>query len=316
MKMKKSKYLQFGVYLLIFLSLSVASCEQENNDDVNKIKDPFKIYLAKENLGGLIPIYVDYNGKKNEKDIIELVNYLKVGTINQGISTLPSDIDIEEIKIIKNSVRIYFNEKYSELDYFDEMICRSSLVKTLTEIEGIDTIEIYVEGLPLKDHDGYIFGAMNSSDVIVNFNDFETIGTKKTVTLYFSNNTGDKLIPMSYEMKINKNEKVEKTIVDLLIKGSNNGEYNNLIPREVKVKNVYTNEGVCYIDFSEELVTKHIGGSTAELLTIYSIVNTLTELPNISQVRFLIEGQIREEFKGHMKFDVLFKRNLDLVGDE
>jgi len=45
---------------------------------------------------------------------------------------------------------------------------------------------------------------------------------------------------------------------------------------------------------SKEFVENHIGGSTAELMTINSIVASLTELPGIDKVQFLIEGNVRE----------------------
>lgn len=47
-------------------------------------------------------------------------------------------------------------------------------------------------------------------------------------------------------------------------------------------------------------------------MALYSIVNTMTELPGIDKVQFLIEGQKREVYI-HAIFDAPFKRNDDII---
>lgn len=58
---------------------------------------------------------------------------------------------------------------------------------------------------------------------------------------------------------------------------------------------------------SGDFVVKHTGGSVGEWFTIYSIVNSLTELDNIKKVQFLIEGEKQQDFKGHMDFSKPFE---------
>ena len=48
------------------------------------------------------------------------------------------------------------------------------------------------------------------------------------------------------------------------------------------------------------------------MLTIYSVVNSLTELPHIDKVQFLIEGQKVEVFK-HMIFNEPFVRDDEII---
>jgi spore germination protein GerM len=55
------------------------------------------------------------------------------------------------------------------------------------------------------------------------------------------------------------------------------------------------------LDFSRELQTNHSGGSAGELLTVYSIVNTLAEnIHGISRVQILVEGNEVETLAGHL----------------
>ena len=72
--------------------------------------------------------------------------------------------------------------------------------------------------------------------------------------------------------------------------------------------------GTAYIDLSQEVVSGHIGGTAAELATIFSIVNSLTvNLPEMQRVHFLIEGEERDTLKSHLDLRRDFVQNLSMV---
>lgn len=59
-------------------------------------------------------------------------------------------------------------------------------------------------------------------------------------------------------------------------------------------------DGTLVADFSRELVTRHWGGTSGELATVYSLVNTVTRLPGVRRVRFEVEGEPVETLAGHV----------------
>jgi spore germination protein GerM len=62
-----------------------------------------------------------------------------------------------------------------------------------------------------------------------------------------------------------------------------------------------TEAGEAYVDFSRELVSAHPGGSTNELLTIYTLVDALTvNLPAITSVQILVDGKELDTLAGHV----------------
>ena len=62
-----------------------------------------------------------------------------------------------------------------------------------------------------------------------------------------------------------------------------------------------TPSGEAYVDFSRELITAHPGGSKAELLTIYTLVDALTaNLPAITAVQLLVDGREIDTLAGHV----------------
>jgi spore germination protein GerM len=77
---------------------------------------------------------------------------------------------------------------------------------------------------------------------------------------------------------------------------------------------VLTPRGEAYVDLSREVVTSHTGGSTNELLTIYTIVHALTaNLPAISAVQILVEGREVETLAGHVNLQRPLAQNPDWI---
>ncbi|MEN2774951.1 GerMN domain-containing protein [Acetivibrio clariflavus] len=147
------------------------------------------------------------------------------------------------------------------------------------------------------------------------------IADKSPVSLYFANEEGTKLkleiryVPMD-ELK-KPVEEIASLIVRELINGPSKGStLKPTIPEGTKLRSVKISGDVATVDFSKEFKENHPGGKAAEQLTIYSVVNSLTELKEISQVKFKIEGKTSKEFKGAFKFDNAFPRSTSLISKE
>lgn len=296
--------------LLCFITIGVVGCKSETTQTNNEYANT--VYLANSDMNGLVAIEVDLEGNSLESKIESIIKILKLGN-QQGKSSIPAMINVVSVKLDEKNAVLSFDDTYTKMAPVEEILCRSSIVKSITELDGIDSVEFYIGSVPYQNADGTVLGSMGPDDVVLDFTQKQIQKVTKNVTFYFADQAGEFLVPVEYEVSLNSDEQIEKTILNLLIQGPEDKTLVRTIPEETKVKNVYINEGVCYVDLSEEFITKHMGGSTAEMLTIYSIVNTLTDLDNINKVQFLIEGSKRPEFKGHLEFDGLFQRNFDLM---
>jgi spore germination protein GerM len=87
------------------------------------------------------------------------------------------------------------------------------------------------------------------------------------------------------------------------------------VPPATRLRAIFVTErGEAYVDFSRELVTGHSGGSTDELLTVYSIVNALTaNLPAVKSVQLLVDGKQLETLAGHVDLRRPLDKNLAWV---
>jgi len=95
--------------------------------------------------------------------------------------------------------------------------------------------------------------------------------------------------------------------VEELLKGSSEG-YLSPLPPGTRLRQLFvTKEGIAYVDFSKEIVEQHPSGSSAELTTVYSVVNTLAHnFRPIRKVFILVEGGERETLGGHINLSQAF----------
>jgi spore germination protein GerM len=87
------------------------------------------------------------------------------------------------------------------------------------------------------------------------------------------------------------------------------------IPPGTNVRAVYlTERGDVYVDLSREATTAHPGGTTSEMLTVYSIVDALTvNLPAVRAVQILVDGKEQDTLAGHVDLRRPLEKNLEFV---
>ncbi len=105
-----------------------------------------------------------------------------------------------------------------------------------------------------------------------------------------------------------------RVIIEELIKGPK-GDLLQTIPSRVVIRDIKVKDnGVGVINFSQELIQNHPGGSMAEMHTIYSIVDSLLlNISTLKQIQILVEGKSPETLKGHIECRAPFKVNLALI---
>ncbi len=131
------------------------------------------------------------------------------------------------------------------------------------------------------------------------------------VNLYFSDSQAMYLVPE--KRKISQSPSLARQAVNELIKGPENSELYPTIPEGTRINEVYIVDNIAYIDLSEEIFKSHTGGSSGELMTVYSIVNTLTEIPPIIGVQILVKGNEMKSLVGHIDISMPLLRDEDWI---
>ena len=136
------------------------------------------------------------------------------------------------------------------------------------------------------------------------------------VDLYFAEPNSESLIREKRKVEATGDlTSQSKQVILELIKGPDTN-LTGTIPPGTTLRNLSINhDGIAFVDFSSELTSRHPGGSSSELLTIYSIVNSLTlNLKGIKKVQILVEGKKVETIAGHIFAMRPFEADTRVIG--
>jgi len=133
----------------------------------------------------------------------------------------------------------------------------------------------------------------------------EPVETTYGVTLLFGSTDGQGLTREERKTRRRETflEQVGEVLEELI-----RGPYSvsgRTIPPASKVNSIFLLPNkTLVVDFSSELQMLHTGGTTGEIFTVYSIVNTLTmNFREVEKVQILIDGDEVETLAGHLDLE-------------
>lgn len=133
--------------------------------------------------------------------------------------------------------------------------------------------------------------------------------------LYFSDRDNAYLIAETRSLpRPDAPEAFGKVILQALVKGPGD-ELARTIPAGTRVRAFYIAEGgTAVVDLSESVSENHPGGCKTELLTLYSMVNSLVlNIEEIDSVKILVGGREADTLSGHVDLRFPFKANMLLI---
>lgn len=134
-----------------------------------------------------------------------------------------------------------------------------------------------------------------------------------TVNVYYPNEQGTKLLASQRKITPSGDKDKYTAILESLLSGPTEKGQTSIVPKKTKLQSVTLKNGTAVVSFSSELQKNFVGGSTGEEMLVGSIVNTLTEFPEVKQVRILIDGRSIESLSGHMDLSMPLPRMKELL---
>lgn len=257
--------------------------------------------------------------KKGETLIKELLHNLQKEPSDVSMKkAIPDNVSVDDFVIDNNGdLTLYLDAAYGNYSGVNEILRRAAIVKTLCQSKDVRAVQFYVAGQPLTDSNMNSIGYMTAGSFIDNTDSGSTYRQTATVNMYFASRKGDKLVEVPVEITYDATIPLEQLVIEQLLKGPStidgvsSKDIQATIPKDTILNKVTMKEHTCYVDFSEQFLNKP-DGITAEV-AIYSVVNTLIELPDITKVQFSINGKQELFYNDSMPFEDVFTRNLDLV---
>jgi germination protein M len=269
------------------------------------------VYYINKDYSKLVFQTLGDNSLLDDKLAAVLLEGLKFAADGSDVVTPISGFELLSYSIEDEQILLDVSAGYRDLDAVQEILARAAIVKTLTQLPGITYVGISVEGQPILDLMGVPIGLMRKDSFIDNTGNEFSSYEKTALKLYFANADGTMLVPIVGDYVYNSNLTKEKLIVEQLIDGPKETNGSPVMGSNVKVTSVITNDSICYVNFDESILTLY--PSVKSEVTIYAIVNSLVELPNVSKVQISIGGNSNVVFRDVVDLSRPLLRNLDLV---
>lgn len=305
---------------ILFLLMLMLCCFLTSCADKKETADGtrYLVYYLDEDQTGLASeeTYCSDTAQDMVKTLTELFQKLQTdSTDGKYKRPIPQGLEVNNFQIKENQLSVYFTAAYNNISGLEEVLSRAAVVKTLCQVDGIDYVEFYIEDQPLMIN-GTAVGLMSADHFIMDMDD-DKAEQSKQVTLYFADEEGHKLRPLSAKVTYNAAEPLAQMLVQKLIDGPasipdvDTSHIISTIPSDTILNSTTIRDNICYVDLSREF-TKMKADVSSDVV-IYSIVNTLCELPNVNKVQFSIDGEPQDKYGEILNFHLPFERNLDLL---
>lgn len=302
--MKKWIHLFFLLAVLCLFTACGTQAEEE--------EDGFQIWYMNQQETRLGCEYRELENSDTEGMLKEALKLLRENPEDDSYKpVLPENLQMKDYLLEQNQVYLDFPAEYMDMPKVYEVLCRAAVVRTLCQIPEIDYVGFRVEGQPLTDLNGNAVGLMDGNQFIENAGDEINTYATTELTLYYTNESGDKLVEQKVAMEYNSNISLEKLIVERLIAGPPfDGAYPT-IPASTKLVSTTVKDGVCYVNLDQGFL--ETGYNVTESIPIYSIVNSLIKNTASQKVQISINGKTDLMFRESISFDTIFEKNEDLV---
>lgn len=294
------------IYILLLFVVVLSGCNKEKQmHTANSENGDYLIYQIEENK-------IVSRQYHTETVDTELLMQELLGELHLAAPQVQDAILVESASINTHVAYLSFNKQYYLLSNFDEVQFRASVVKTLTQIPDITYVYFYVDGASLNYADGNPVGKMAATDFVDETDDELNALAWTTLRLYFSNVSGDKLVSKDIEVAYSKTMSIERLIVEQLIAGPDktDSDMKETLPAGLRVLSVSVKDGICYVNMDTTFISEIVDVTAA--VQVYSIVNSLTELPNISEVQIQINGASNASLR-EMSLGKTFGHNQEII---
>lgn len=260
-----------------------------------------------------------YQLKDAKQDLVsvikELINRLQTPQEESLKNPIDEGIQVVDYQIKENQLSVYFSAGYNNKSGLDEILSRAAIVKTLCQIQEIEYVEFYVEDQPLM-LSGNAVGLMSQESFVDELNPQDQKQSKETV-LYFANKQGNRLKKITTDITYNAVEPIARLLVEQLIAGVSSiqnideTKLQSAVPSKTTLNNLTIRDNICYLDLSRDFEQQDPNVSSEVI--VYSIVDTLCELPEVTKVQFSVDGEQKEKYGDLEGFNKPLERNLDLL---
>lgn len=249
------------------------------------------------------------SGDEMIQEFVDRLNETPEGEDYQRL--IPKDVKIDSYSLEDSTLILTIGGDYEQMERPREVLVRVGLVRAFTQISGVDRVQIVTENGELKDSAGNAIGAMARESFVENAGSEINNYQYTTLTLYFANETGDKLVPETRSVYYSTSVPLERVVVEQLVKGPAEEGHYAVLPSDTNILSVTTSENIAYVNFDNTFMNGTM--SVVQEIPIYALVNSITTNCPVQRVQFSIDGESDVTFRESMKLNQFYERDLSYL---
>ena len=223
------------------------------------------------------------------------------GPMSLGLeSRFPDGLRLIRSEEAGPEITLVFDDSLAELsDIRLQLVC-ACIACTVADFGGYETVHLRAEHLPL-DGDREMISVRPAELVL---EDHSAGQPNALVLLYFSDLNSRYLLGEQCAITAADSANLPELIVRRLIEGPQSVSLLPTVPEGTELLNISVEDRICAVDFSEAFRDNRPDTALGERMTVFSVVNSLTQLDEVDAVDILVQGEKVERYL-----------HLDLSGD-
>ena len=283
--------------LLLFCGLLLTGCSAYGTSKSGTEQEGYLLYFQERELqeaagGGALraeEIQLPAEEYSDAREVARALIYaLLDGPQDESLkSTIPAGVSLMSLELDGTRAMVDLSAAYGTLSGVALTLADQAVALTLTQLPEILTVKITVHSRELGYRDKQLF---SGRDVLL-APEGDVVSTVDAL-LYFLSEEGE-LTPEERTLELYEGDTQVGAVVRAVEHGPAERGFTAVLPEGFRVKSVWLEEKVCYVNLSSGHLETVIG-DYALPMAIESIAKSLCSLESVHEVRFLVDGDFAQ----------------------
>ena len=223
-------------------------------------------------------------------------------------SPFPKGMRLVRSEMTSKEITLVFDDSLASLTGVGLRLACACIARTISEYGGYETVTVQAETLELDGEDSI---TVQPSALVLE--DRSAGQPNALVQLFYADAQSRYLIEEQRSAPLEEVRELPEFILRSLIEGPQSENLGATIPKGTMLLNVSVVDRVCLVNFSSEFLQNRPREELDERMTVFSVVNSLTQLEEVDSVEILVEGSSVERYY-ELNLDRELVRDEDMIG--
>ncbi len=276
------------IALMLFLTLLLGlfGCEQP------ELRTPGTFYYLRTETaytgidGVIAPEQRELDGIR--EDLGAILDLYCQGPVSAGLENpLPPDAFLLSHTLEDEVLTLVFSPQLAQLNGIELTAAAGCLTRTFLGLTGAKKLILKADGALLGGQT-----AMELSTADLELQDDSLDRMLQDFTVYYTNLDRRYLIGQEVSVDPSAQESIPMQLLELMLMPPAGSNLHSALPEGTRIEGVSVVDGLCTVELSTEFEDRRFYSLTSQVLSLMSVVNTLTALPEIQRVEFVCEGNL------------------------